>query len=65
MQENIIVRTLSQPVVQTLGTEHLPQGGDTPSYAIWFSDPNYFTNVFKKTFGMPPTEYLDTLPTNI
>lgn len=28
------------------------------AYATGFSDPNYFTKVFKKTFGMPPTEYL-------
>lgn len=28
------------------------------AYATGFSDPNYFTKVFKKTYSMPPTEYL-------
>ena len=28
------------------------------AYSTGFSDPNYFTKVFKKTYGMPPTEFL-------
>ncbi len=30
------------------------------AYATGFSDPNYFTKVFKKTYGMPPTEFLSS-----
>ncbi len=32
----------------------------TISYMVGFSDPKYFTRVFKKRFGVPPSQYGDT-----
>ncbi|MDE6077748.1 MAG: helix-turn-helix transcriptional regulator, partial [Muribaculaceae bacterium] len=28
------------------------------AYSTGFSDPNYFTKVFKKTYGMPPKDFI-------
>ncbi len=32
----------------------------TISYMVGFSDPKYFTRVFKKRFGVPPSQYAET-----
>lgn len=35
------------------------------AYRIGFSDPNYFSKVFKKEFGLTPTEYISNIESEI
>lgn len=47
----------------TKACELLKEGNNVSetAYKIGFSDPNYFSKVFRKSFGMSPSEYISSL----
>jgi AraC-like DNA-binding protein len=47
----------------TKACELLKEGNNVSetAYRTGFSDPNYFSKVFRKTYGMSPSDYISSL----